>query len=115
MIETCAAAPLDDRPPHWIFVSLAIGAYAALVAVAPSVRSAAVLLAPLALAAIAWWTLAKPNRWIAAFIGAAVLLPPLPISLGDSGPHLALLFAALGIFAGALYLGQWRFTADGLT
>src|SRR5579864_3687773 len=116
MIEAHAAAPSDYQPaPRWIFVSLVIGAYAALVAVAPSLRLAAVLAAPLALLGIAAWTLAKPNRWIGAFICAAVLLPPLPIPLGDSGPHPALLFAALGIFAGALYLRQWRIAGDALT
>ena len=101
-------------PPRWILVSLAIGVYAALVAAAPSPLSSAVLAAPLVLAAVAWWTLSKPHRWIGAFIAAAILLPPLPIPLGDSGPHPALLFAALGIFAGALYLRDWRITGGPL-
>jgi O-antigen ligase len=101
-------------PPRWFFVSLAIGVYAATVAAAPSPATAAVLAAPLALAALAWWTLAKPHRWTAAFIASAILLPPLPIPLGDSGPHPSLLFAALGIFAGVLYLRDWRITAGPL-
>ena len=101
-------------PPRWILVSVAIGVYAALVAAAPSPASSAVLAAPLALAAVAWWTLAKPHRWIGTFIAAAILLPPLPIPLGDSGPHPALLFAALGVFAGVLYLRDWRITAGPL-
>src|SRR5690242_12123654 len=105
MIEARAA-----QPPRWIFVSLAIGVYGALVAAAPSLTFGAVLLAPLALVALAWWTLAAPHRWIDAFIAAAILLPPLPIALGDTGPHPSLLFAALGIFAGALYLRDWRIT-----
>ena len=101
-------------PPRWIFISLGIGVYAALVAAAPSPATAAVLAAPLALAAVAWWTLAKPHRWTALFIASAILLPPLPISLGDSGPHPSLLFAALGMFAGVLYLRDWRITAGPL-
>ena len=100
--------------PRWIFVSLAIGAYAALVAAAPSPAWSVLVAAPLALAALSWWTLAKPHRWTGAFIAAAILLPPLPIPLGDSGPHPSLLFAALGILAGILYLRDWRITAGPL-
>ena len=54
------------------------------------------------------------HRWILAFLLAAILLPPLPIALGDSGPHPALLVAALGLFAGLLALRQWRIPADPL-
>lgn len=97
-------------PPRWIFISLAIGLYAALAAAAPSMTARALLAAPLTLAALLWWTLARPHRWAGAFVAAAILLPPLPIPLGDSGPHPALLFAAFGIFAGALYLCEWRVT-----
>src|SRR5579863_1941633 len=98
------------QPPHWFLISLAIGAYAALVASAPSLTSRAALAAPVALAVLAWWTLAAPHRWIAGFMAAALLLPPLPISLGDSGPHPSLVFAALGILAGAVYIRDWRIT-----
>jgi O-antigen ligase len=102
------------RLPRWIFVSLGIGVYAALIAAAPSVASRALLLGPVVLAAVAWWTLAKAHRWVGAFIASAILLPPLPIPLGDSGPHPSLLFAALGVFAGVLYLRDWRITAGPL-
>lgn len=98
------------QPPHWVLVSFAIGAYAALVASAPSLISRAALVAPLALAILALWTLAAPHRWIAGFMAAALLLPPLPIPLGDSGPHPSLLFAAFGILAGALYIRDWHIT-----
>ncbi len=72
------------------------------------------LAAPVAFAAVAWWTLGKPHRWVGAFIASAILLPPLPIPLGDSGPHPSLLFAAIGGFAGVLYLRNWRITAGPL-
>jgi O-antigen ligase len=104
-----------EQPPRWIFVSMAIGAYAALVAVMPAAKWAAVLIAPLLLAYLAWWTLARPHRWIGAFIATAMLLPPFPIPLGDSGPHPSLIFAALGIFAGVLYLRHWRIAAVPVT
>ena len=66
------------------------------------------LAAPALLIPLAWWTLHQPARWVAAFFAAALLLPPLPIPIGDSGPHPCLLFAALGLFAGLLWLGEWR-------
>jgi len=94
--------------PRWILVALGLGSYGALVAANPSVTTAVSLAAPLALLALTWWTLERAHRWIAAFITAAVLLPPLPIPMGESGLHPALLFAALGIFAGAIHLRDWR-------
>jgi O-antigen ligase len=102
------------RPPRWVYASLVIGAYAALFAAFPSPWARAMLAAPAALAAVAWWTVAQPHRWVGAFVATAILLPPLPIPLGDSGPHPSLLFAALGAFAGVLYLHDWRVTAGPL-
>jgi len=98
------------QPSRQIFVSLIIGAYAALLVSTPSFYWRAAFAAPLALAILASWTLASPHRWIAAFITTALLLPPLPLPLGDSGPHPSLLFAAFGILAGALYIREWRIT-----
>src|SRR5271169_4439276 len=102
------------QTPPWILISLVIGAYSALVASTPSPISRAALVAPLALAILAFWTLAAPHRWIAGFMAAALLLPPLPIPLGDSGPHPSLLFAVLGILAGVLWLAEWRVVPTGL-
>ena len=48
------------------------------------------------------------------FFGCALLTPPLPIALGDSGPHIAILIAGLGLFIGLLRLAEWRFHADAL-
>lgn len=110
MIEARAALA-----PRWIFVAIGIGAYAALVASAPSPARASLLAAPLALAVLICWTLAERHRWMGALIGAALLLPPLPIPMGNSGPHPSLLFAVLGIFAGVLYLRDWHFKADFLS
>ena len=70
----------------WAWAALA-GVWAAAIAVAPGLGAKAVLAAPAALASFAWWTLGKPARWLAAFLGAALLLPPLPIAIGNSGPH----------------------------
>ncbi|MGH9720427.1 MAG: O-antigen ligase family protein, partial [Bryobacteraceae bacterium] len=62
-----------------------------------------------------WWFLAQPSRWVALLFCSALLLPPLPIALGDSGPHPALVAAALGIFAGLLQFGAWRLRVDLVT
>src|SRR5437879_4890499 len=115
MTDATDAAALEHTSWHWIAVSVAIGIYAALVATAHSLSAAAVLVAPLVLLPAAWWTLAEPSRWTGAFIAAAILLPPLPVALGNSGPHPALFFAALGAIAGLLYLREWRISANSLT
>jgi hypothetical protein len=73
-----------------------------------------VLVAPAAIAPVLWWTLQRPARWLALFFAAVLLLPPLPIPIGDSGPHPGLLFAALGLFAGVLWLAEWRIVPTGL-
>ena len=85
-----------------------LGSYAALIALAPRAEvSLALALPPLAIAGL-WWTLQTPARWLAAFFYCALLLPPLPIALGDSGPHICLAFAATGLLAGALRMADWR-------
>jgi O-antigen ligase len=103
------------RPPRWLLISAGLGVYAALIALTPTLPAALALAAPLLLLAICWWTLLGPNRWVGAFLCAATLLPPLPIPLGDSGPHPALLFAGVGLLAGVLRLGDWRIPAQNLT
>lgn len=110
MIDALAHSPL--RP---VLIAMGIGAYAGLIAVAPSLTWSCALLAPVALGLLAWWTLVQPHRWTAAFVAAAILLPPLPIALGNSGPHPSLLFAGFGLAAGALYLRRWQIARDRLT
>jgi hypothetical protein len=73
------------------------------------------LASPLAVLPLLGWTLAKPGRWLPLFFFAALLLPPLPVHIGDSGPHIALAIAALGVFVGMLRAGEWRFKPDFLS
>jgi hypothetical protein len=91
----------------------ALGLWAAAIALAPSLAAKGVLASPAALLPIAWWTIARPGRWIALFLATALLLPPLPIALGDSGPHICLLFAALGLFAVLVWGREWRIDLAG--
>jgi hypothetical protein len=82
--------------------------WAAAIALAPGVPAKAALAAPAVIVPVLWWTLQNPARWLVLFFGAVLLLPPLPIPIGDSGPHPGLLFAALGLLAGILWFSEWR-------
>ena len=88
-----AAAP---RPTP-VALAAGLGACAAALAVLPRLPAAGVI-AGAALLLLSGWTLLAPHRWLVLFLAAALLLPPLPFALGNSGPHPALLFAALGVF-----------------
>ena len=93
---------------------VAFGVWAAAIAMAHGPVTKAMLAAPAVLLPLAWWTLHQPARWIALFFAAALLLPPLPIPMGDSGPHPCLALAALGLFAGVLWLAEWRIAQTSL-
>ena len=99
---------------RWL-AAIPIGLWAAAIAVAPSLTTKALLAAPAVLVPLTWWTLHKPARWVALFFASAWLLPPLPIRMGDSGPHVCLFFAALGLFSGLLWLPRWRIATTALT
>jgi len=96
----------DRRTPLW--GALALGVWAAAIAFRP------ILALPIAALLLVWWTLRTPARWLALFLGTALLLPPLPIPIGDSGPHPSLIFAALGVMAGVLWMSYWRVPANSL-
>jgi O-antigen ligase len=114
MSSTLNTPAYSGRRLHWLG-PLAFGAWAAAIAIAPNLTTKAALAAPAVLAPLLWWTLYKPARWLALFFVAALLLPPLPIPIGDSGPHPCLIFAGLGLFAGWLRLADWRISPSGLT
>lgn len=88
---------------------LLLGTWAAAIALAPTLTIRLALLAPALLLPISFWAVAASSRWIPCFFAAALLLPPLPIALGDTGPHPSLWFAALGLLAGVLSLPDWQF------
>ncbi len=108
-------AAARERLGPWCAGAL-FGGYAAAIALAPDWRTKAILLAPVVLLPVGWWVLGAlrtPYRWLTLFFGTALLLPPLPIAIGDSGPHLCLLFAALGLVAGLVNLRDWRVDLHG--
>src|SRR5271154_6697791 len=106
-----AVAPRHRRE---VLGGAALGAYATALAMVPGVSSKALLAAPLIAIPILWALIRTPTAWLALFFGCALLTPPLPIAIGDSGPHIAILIAGLGLFAGFLRLGEWRFRPDTL-
>jgi O-antigen ligase len=89
-------------------VPLAIGLTAAIVIVLPPVPRlwAVGLLATLPVVA---WMVSNPVAWLALFLGAALLLPPLPASFGNSGAHPALLLAVFGVYSALVFAHRWRF------
>src|SRR5450432_23129 len=111
-----SAAWPERRTQLWSarLTAVAFGSWAAAIATARGVGVKALLAAPAVLLPLVWWTLRKPARWLAGFFVAALLLPPLPIPIGNSGPHPCLLFAALGLFSGLVRLPEWRVAPCGL-
>jgi O-Antigen ligase len=84
------------------------GTYAAAIALAPGPGVALGLAAPLVAVPFAYWAILKRDRWLMLFFAAALLLPPLPLGIGNSGPHPSLVFVVLGLLAGAFSLRGWR-------
>jgi len=101
------------RGGEWALAGL-FGLWAAAIGLAPTIAAKAVLAAPAILIPGAWWIISRAGRWLPAFFLTSLLLPPLPIALGDSGPHICLLFAALGLVAGLARLGEWRIPMSSL-
>src|SRR5260370_25210876 len=103
-----------SAPRRELAAGLALGLYATAIALAPGIIPKLVLCAPLVLIPLAWRFLQTSTAWLTLFFFCALLTPPLPIRLGDSGPHVALLMAGAGLFIGLLRLSEWRFLPDPL-
>jgi O-antigen ligase len=102
--------------PRWLWIAIFLGMYSALLALLPHPSYVLLALAPVLLVCVPWWTLTgAPDRWLLIFLCAAILLPPLPIALGDSGPHPSLVVAALGVLAGLIRLSDWRIPTGALS
>ena len=88
--------------------AIGIGVIAASAILFLPVTGSGALAAILCLLPLAWYTFSVPHRWLAIFFAAALLLPPLPLPGGDTGPHPSVVLAAIGVLAGMAKLGQWR-------
>jgi O-antigen ligase len=108
-------ATIDGRVrelPRNYWIAGLLGAYACVIAASPTPTAAAALSVPLVAIPFVLWTLQTTGRWLWCFFFAALLLPPLPFALGNSGPHVAVALAALGLLCGALRLPEWRLKRD---
>jgi O-antigen ligase len=106
-----AMAPIDGRAcelPRSYWIAGLLGAYACVIAASSSPVAAGAWSAPLVAIPLALWTLQTPSRWLWCFFFAALLLPPLPFALGNSGPHIGVALAGLGLVSGAVRLPEWR-------
>lgn len=111
-------APIESRArelPCNFWIAAALGAYACAVALSPSPLLAAAWSAPLVAIPAVLWILQSATRWLWCFFFAALLLPPLPFALGNSGPHAGVVLAGIGLLAGALRLREWRIQRNALT
>lgn len=64
--------------------------------------------APAVLGGLTWWSILKPDRWLAFFFFCAILLVPLPLPFGNAGVHIAPLAALLGLISGVLRITEWH-------
>jgi len=87
--------------------ALTLGAVATAIVFLPLWASAAVFVTLLFIP-FAWWTVSHTGRWLSLLFFVTLLLPPLPIPLGDTGPHPAIVVAGIGLLAGIVRLEQWR-------
>jgi hypothetical protein len=94
--------------PKQAIPAIAIGAITASAILLLPFAGAAALAAALSVLPLVWYIFSAPYRWLAVFFASALLLPPLPLPGGDTGPHPSLVLAALGVLAGVASLGQWR-------
>ena len=96
---------IDRRDYAWP-VAIAVCSAAIAVTRSDGVKLAAA--ASIATAFVLYAICLVPNRWLAVFFFADLLLPPIASSLGGSGIHVAAAAALLGVLAGALQLEKWR-------
>jgi O-antigen ligase len=107
--------------PGWrgLTGALGIGIAAGMLPLAFSLAGAPALAvwipaAVLLCAPVAWIAFFQPGRWPLLFCAAAILLPPVPFPIGDSGAHASVAVAALGMLAGVARIREWRIEKSAL-
>jgi hypothetical protein len=90
-------AQLDPRKE--IAAGLTLGAAGAASALCPDWRFPLLIAAAAVCALLSAWVFRRLHRWFLLFCALALLAPPLPLEAGSTGPHAAVLAAALGVCA----------------
>ena len=70
---------------------------------------------PMVLAALFCWFNPASIPMVSSVFFCLLLLPPLPLPFGNSGVHVAPLFALLGVVAGVVWIREWRSWSHPLT
>ena len=105
---------LESQIPMLLWGTSA-GVVAAFVVVIPDWRIRIALAAGIATVTLSCWVLGEPQRWWIGFVATVLLLPPFPLAIGNAGPHVSLLFVALGVWCAIANFGRWRIEAEGVT
>jgi O-antigen ligase len=95
-------------PPAERVTTLAIAAAAAAIFVLPPWPRLCVAVALIVLPFVVW-TAFSPGAWLGLFLGAVLILPPVPVSIGNSGAHPALVLVTFGVYAGLVFAHRWKF------
>jgi hypothetical protein len=103
------------RPNAADLFAIALGVWSAAVALIPSTTGKLLLVIPPLLAAVFYWIILRPSRWLVAFFFCLLLFPPFPLPLGNSGVHVAPLFALVGGSAALVWRREWRSWSHPLT
>ncbi|HEY7337762.1 MAG TPA: O-antigen ligase family protein [Bryobacteraceae bacterium] len=61
-----------------------------------------------------WFAFAAQREWPIILCAAAILLPPVPFPIGDSGAHPSILIASAGLLGGLARLREWRIQRSAL-
>jgi len=94
--------------------ALIIALAAASIAVLPPVPKLCAV-AMLCVLPVLGWMVSSSIAWLSLFLAVVLLLPPLPVSIGNSGAHPGLLLAAFGVYAALLFANRWTFTKSPVT
>jgi O-Antigen ligase len=92
-----------------------IGTWAAVLALAPSLGLKLIIAGAAIVLPLLWWSVLNSQLWLKCFFATAILLPPLPVLIGERSPHLSLFWAFLGILIGALRFRRSRSWPFGLS
>jgi len=91
------------------------GVLAALAVLTPDWRIPAAVAVAVGLLMLCFWALIEPQRWWIGFVVTVLLLPPFPLAIGNAGPHIGLVFVALGVWCSVAHFRRWRIETDGVT